>query len=98
MRLQDRAGNVVLANDYVPQNWFAPTSIWLTGQPASDRHGLLIPGTLPAGDYRVTLRLYDPANGVAVETDAGQDVLLAEVNVTAMPVRAELGTVDSLND
>jgi hypothetical protein len=33
-----------------------------------------------------------------VETDAGQDVLLAEVNVTAMPVRAELGTVDSLND
>jgi hypothetical protein len=98
MRFQDGAGNVVLANDYVPQNWFAPTSIWLTGQPASDRHGLLIPETLPAGDYRVTLRLYDPANGVAVETDAGQDVLLAEVNVTAMPVRAELGTVDSLND
>jgi hypothetical protein len=27
----------------------------------------------------VTLRLYDPTNGVAVETPAGQDVLLGKI-------------------
>jgi len=80
LRLVDGAGNVVLADDYAPQNWFAPTSTWAVG-PGIDRRSLLLPTDLSPGPYRVTLRLYDPATGVAMETEAGPDVTLAEVAV-----------------
>jgi hypothetical protein len=81
LRLLDAAGAVVESWDYVPQNWFAPTPIWIVGQPATDQHAILIPHSMAPGTYRVTLRLYDPATGAAVETDAGQDVTLAEITV-----------------
>jgi hypothetical protein len=81
LRLADAAGQVMLADDYAPQNWLAPTSQWAVGAPAEDRRGLRLPPDLPPGVYTVTLRLYDPATGVAVETARGQDVALGEVEV-----------------
>jgi 4-amino-4-deoxy-L-arabinose transferase-like glycosyltransferase len=81
LRLQDAAGNVVQSVDYTPQNWFAPTHAWVVGQPARDQRGLLLPADLLPGDYRLTLRLYDPASGAAVVTAAGEDVMLAELTV-----------------
>jgi hypothetical protein len=80
LRLVNAEGQVILADDYVPQNWFAPTSQWVVGS-ATDQRALFLPVDLPAGTYVVTLRLYDPANGVAVETAAGQDVQLGTVEV-----------------
>jgi hypothetical protein len=80
LRLQDAAGNIVLADDYVPANWFAPTSTWPVGE-VIGRRGLLLPADLPPGSYAVTLRLYDPNTGVAVETAAGPDLVLGEVVV-----------------
>lgn len=77
LRLHDVAGTVVQSVDYTPQNWFAPTNVWVVGQPARDQRGLLLPADLPPGDYRLTLRLYDPATGAAVMTAAGEDVELA---------------------
>jgi 4-amino-4-deoxy-L-arabinose transferase-like glycosyltransferase len=82
LRLMDAAGNVIKAEDYVPQNWFTPTTVWPVGESIEDRRGMVAPEDLPAGRYRVQLRLYDPANGLAVETVAGQDVLLGEIEVT----------------
>lgn len=81
LRLIDAAGNVALSQDYTPQNWFAPTNVWLVGQPARDQHALLIPAGFAPGDYTLSLRLYDPATGAAVETEAGQDVALGQVEV-----------------
>jgi hypothetical protein len=81
LRLAGRDGGVALADDYVPQNWLAPTSRWAVGAAAEDRRGLWLPPDLPPGVYTVTLRLYDPVTGVAVETDRGQDVALGEVEV-----------------
>jgi hypothetical protein len=81
LRLSDANGAIVQSQDYLPQNWFAPTSVWVVGQPARDQHSLLLRRDLPPGRYRLTLRLYDPATGAAVETAAGQDVLLAEVEL-----------------
>lgn len=81
LRLHDSAGNVVKGVDYTPQNWFAPTNAWVVGQPARDQRGVLLPDNLAAGDYRLTLRLYDPATGVPVMTDAGEDLLLATLTV-----------------
>jgi hypothetical protein len=80
LRLLATDGQVVVADDYVPQNWFAPTSQWALGE-AVDQRALLLPVDLPPGPYLVTLRLYDPANGVPVETPAGQDVVLGTVEV-----------------
>lgn len=81
LRLHDSAGNVVKGVDYTPQNWFAPTNAWVVGQPARDQRGVLLPDDLPPGEYRLTLRLYDPATGVPVMTDGGEDVLLATLTV-----------------
>lgn len=81
LRLIDAAGAVVYTVDYVPQNWFAPTTAWVVGQPATDQRGVLLPHSLPPGRYQLTLRLYDPATGAAVDSSEGQDVLLAEVQI-----------------
>lgn len=81
LRLQNSAGEPVYSVDYTPQNWFAPTNVWLVGKPAADQRGILLPPGLQPGDYRLTLRLYDPASGAPVESSAGQDVLLSELHV-----------------
>ncbi len=81
MRLEDDAGQVRAANDYVPQNWFAPTNVWFVDQPATDQYGLMLPDDLAPGSYHVTLRLYDPYSGSPVGTAAGIDVPIAEFQV-----------------
>lgn len=81
LRLQDAAARVWLAEDYVPQDWLAPTSGWRPGEVAFDRRGLLLPPDLPPGSYRVTLRVYDPATGIPLETEQGPDASLVEVRV-----------------
>jgi hypothetical protein len=81
LRLLTPDGQVVMADDYVPQNWFAPTSQWAVGTEAVDQRALWLPADLPPGSYVITLRLYDPANGIPVETPAGQDVILGTVEV-----------------
>ncbi len=81
LRLQNANGQAVYTQDYVPQNWFAPTRVWIVGQSAVDQRGLLIPADLPNGHYQVTLRLYDPSTGAAVDTPAGQDVPIGALDV-----------------
>lgn len=83
LRLTTADGAPVQFQDYVPQNWFAPTSSWPVGETVTDQRGFLLPHDLPPGRYTVTLRLYDPANGEAVETVAGQDVQLGTFEVVA---------------
>ena len=82
LRLSGEDGQAVQVLDYVPQNWFAPTNVWLVGRPATDQHAFLLPDDLAPGRYRITLRLYDPTNGHPLETTQGNDVPLAEVQVS----------------
>lgn len=89
MRLVDAAGEEVLAEDYVPQNWFAPTNVWVVGQPAKDQRGLWLPTDLAPEPHRVTLRLYDPYSGMPVETTAGIDVPIADILVEDGPASGE---------
>jgi hypothetical protein len=95
LRLQDSTGTILLADDYIPQNWFTPTSQWPVSagdnDPTRDQHALHLPPDLPPGRYLVTLRLYDPANGIAVDATGtslldgqnmvAQDVPLGEIEV-----------------
>jgi hypothetical protein len=69
-----------MADDYEPQNWFTPTSQWGVGEMV-DQRALILPADLAAGPYVMTLRLYDPSNGVAVDTPVGQDVVLGKIEV-----------------
>ena len=85
LRLQDAAGRIWQADDYIPQDGFAPTEHWLPGQPATDLRGVRLPADLPPGDYQLTLRLYDPATGIPVETTSGPDVTLAALSIAAAP-------------
>jgi hypothetical protein len=81
LRLVNSLGEIVLAQDYVPQNWFAPTSTWPVGTPMVDRRGFLVPTDLAPGTYQITLRLYDPTNGAVAETPMGQDIDLGTVEI-----------------
>lgn len=83
LRLVNAAGDAIQALDYTPQNWFAPTNVWIAGQPATDQHALMLPADLAPGPYQITLRLYDPSSGAPVETAAGVDVPLANIDVAA---------------
>lgn len=81
VRLIDLNGSLIQSQDYGPQNWFMPTTTWPVGTITADQRAFLLPRDLPAGRYQITLRLYSPTDGVAVETPAGQDVLLGEFDV-----------------
>jgi mannosyltransferase len=81
LRLTGAEGQPIQAQDYAPQNWFSPTSSWPPGGTVSDQRAFLLPRDLPPGEYAITLRLYDPADGAAVETAAGQDVVLGRFTV-----------------
>lgn len=81
LRLQDASGRVWAAEDYVPRDWFSPTSRWEVDNETFDPHGLLLPPDLPPGPYRVTLRLYDAATLIPLTTAAGDDVTLAEATI-----------------
>jgi len=81
LRLTDTTGAVRMAQDYIPQNWFAPTSIWIVDRPARDTRAFLIPDDFPSGSYTVTLRLYDPASGQTEPTPVGEDIVLGSIEV-----------------
>jgi len=83
LRLQDAAGRLWLADDYIPQDGFAPTESWRPDQPATDLRGVLLPSDLPPGGYKLTLRLYDAATGTPVEAPSGPDVTLASLAIAA---------------
>jgi hypothetical protein len=81
LRLINAQGEIIMAQDYVPQNWFAPTSTWPVGGTTVDRRGFLLPTPISAGTYQVTLRLYDPATGAVAESAVGQDIVLGSVEI-----------------
>jgi len=52
-------GQLVAENNWAPQASFAPTNTWEPEENYIDNHGLLIPESLPTGDYTVEVVLYD---------------------------------------
>jgi hypothetical protein len=58
----DANGHLVAQNDMQPQNGFAPTSQWQPGAEITDRHGVMLPANLSAGDYVIRVGLYRSDN------------------------------------
>jgi 4-amino-4-deoxy-L-arabinose transferase-like glycosyltransferase len=63
IHLLDSSGQVVAQRDGEPASGTRPTTAWIPGEVISDKHGLWLPGDLPAGDYRLILGLYNPETG-----------------------------------
>jgi hypothetical protein len=57
--LLDPNGVVAMQQDRWPMAGFEPTSGWKTGENVRDNYGFIIPSTLPPGDYRFAVAVYD---------------------------------------
>lgn len=55
-------GEAVFQQDNLALNDLLPMSSWTVGQTLRDAHAMVIPKSLPAGEYRVVAGVYDPAN------------------------------------
>jgi 4-amino-4-deoxy-L-arabinose transferase-like glycosyltransferase len=89
VHLLDLGGQLVAQRDSEPVAGMRPTSTWAVGEPIVDRYGVLLPGDLPAGEYRLIAGLYNPASGerleVVANASATPDDHLAVGTVTVGP-------------
>ena len=60
---------MVAQRDSPPRGGLAPTTLWLPGDAILDDYAIDLPASLPAGDYRVEVGLYDPATGERLPAD-----------------------------
>jgi hypothetical protein len=63
LRLLDAAGEVVAQRDEFPIGPLLPPTTWNEGDAKPGYMALVLPGELAAGEYRLTVDVYDPAGG-----------------------------------
>jgi hypothetical protein len=71
----DSNGQLVAQSDLQPGGGYAPTRSWPIGRPITDRHGVVLPPTLAAGEYQIVIGLYGP-DGVRLKSNDGQDAIV----------------------
>jgi len=82
VHLLNDAGARVAGRDGQPLLWLRPTSAWKEGEVLVDRHGFLVPHTLPAGHYTLRVGMYHPDTGQRLHTADGDDgITLGDVQV-----------------
>jgi hypothetical protein len=62
VQVWDAQGEAVFQQDNLALNDLLPMSSWTIGETLHDAHAMVIPKSLPAGDYRIVAGVYDPAN------------------------------------
>jgi hypothetical protein len=68
-------GAVVAQHDSVPVNWSRPTEGWVPGEILIDVHELVWQTTDVSGPGELRVGMYDPASGVRVLWEDGQDAI-----------------------
>lgn len=53
-------GTLAAQSDTAPVNWAYPTTAWQPGETIRDVHVIPLEATLPRGDYRIVVGMYDP--------------------------------------
>jgi mannosyltransferase len=82
VQLLDQEGRLVTQRDAEPGNNMALTTTWRPAEPVRDAHGLLIPATLAAGEYRVIVALYDIDDPMArLPVDGDDHIVLGTILV-----------------
>ena len=75
IHLLDGDDVVVAQRDSPPVGGWRPTTSWSDGELVRDKHGLLIPGNVPAGEYGLIAGLYDSeGDRLPVRLASGQGV------------------------
>jgi len=76
VHLLDDQGGLVAQTDSAPANGARPTSQWAADELVLDRHGLLLPDSLPPANYELRVGMYHPTTGerLAVQDATGQAV------------------------
>ena len=87
VHLLDGAGNLVAQTDAEPLGNLLPTTLWSPGEVVIDRHGVLLPPTLPAGEYTLSVGLYNLMTGERLPVVSGEvrndHLVLGTVQVVA---------------
>jgi 4-amino-4-deoxy-L-arabinose transferase-like glycosyltransferase len=88
VHLLDGSGQPAAQTDSAPVGGSRPTSGWREGEVIVDRHGLLLPGDLPPGEYALQLGLYLPATGERLsvndaEGTSGDSLSLGQLEITS---------------
>jgi hypothetical protein len=79
-------GQMVAQNDGDAVNGLAPAFTWEVGKPVIDRRAILVPATLPAGDYTLVVGMYGVPDGIRLQTtDGHDDVPIGTLQVTCTP-------------
>jgi hypothetical protein len=79
VHLLDDRGNKIAQADGQPVQWLRPTSTWQRGERIADRYGLLLPQTLPSGEYVIAVGLYHPVTGQRLPVSAGPSSFAIEL-------------------
>jgi hypothetical protein len=65
LQVWDAHGDVVFQQDTLALNDRLPMTSWVPGVTLRDAHAMVIPKSLPEGEYRVVVGVYDPADQAA---------------------------------
>jgi hypothetical protein len=81
VHLVDKEGRIWGQGDGRPMAGFYPTGLWDAGEVVVDRRQVAVDPGAPAGLYRLAVGLYHLPTGRRLETAAGDQVILGEVEV-----------------
>ena len=88
VHLLDAQQQLVAQDDSMPARWRHPTGSWTAGEIVTDQHQIELSGPLPAGEYLLTVGMYDPDTGerlTARDADgnpiAGDTIVLTTIHV-----------------
>lgn len=84
VHLLDAGGQIVVQDDGVPGKGALPTLGWLPGEYLADARALQLPASLPEGEYRLAVGLYDPVTGARLGERVVLDTVL-QVAARALP-------------
>jgi len=73
VHLLDAQGQIVAQHDGTPGDGNLPALGWLPGEYLADTHRLALPTTLPVGEYRLLIGLYDPSTRQRLATPVTLD-------------------------
>jgi hypothetical protein len=75
---------LVAQRDAVPGNGLFPIEGWKPGELVRDQFALLLPSTLPAGEYEVQVGIYDATTFMRrslIEPESGTIVVVQQLDV-----------------
>lgn len=87
LQVVDTAGHLWAEEDREPDNGYAPTNEWKVGRSVGDQYALVLPPTLPTGEYQITVGVHPVDDGNYLQAFSpsgdplGTDVAIATVRI-----------------